>query len=69
LELDILGDDSSVPLKVIEDHVHGDFSAQPDKAFVVGQDRLIPATEAEETLIEEVDGQVLDTTAAMEQEG
>ena len=31
--------------------------------------RLIPATEAEETLIEEVEGQVLNTTMAMEQEG
>ena len=30
---------------------------------------LIPATEADETLIEEVEGWVLDTTMAMEQEG
>ena len=35
----------------------------------MGQDGLIPATEAEETLIEEVGGEVLDITAAMEQEG
>ena len=36
---------------------------------LMGQDELIPATEAEETLIEEVEGQVLDTTMAVEQEG
>ena len=35
----------------------------------MGQDGLIPATEAEETLVEEVGGEVLNTTAAMEQEG
>ena len=35
----------------------------------MGQDGLILATEAEETLIEEVEGQVLNTTTAVEQEG
>jgi hypothetical protein len=45
------------------------FSTEPDQAFMMGQDAMIPATEAEETLIEEVGGQVLDTTAAKEQEG
>lgn len=35
----------------------------------MGQDGVIPATEAEETLIEEVEGQVLDPTTAMEREG
>ena len=70
MELDIPGDDSSVPLEVVEDDVHGNFSMEPDQAFVMGQDGLIPATEAEETLIEEVEGQVLlDTTTAVEQEG
>ena len=69
LELNIPGDDSSVPLEVVEDDVHGNFSTEPDQAFVMGQDGLIPATEAEETLIEEVEGQVLDTTTAVEQEG
>ena len=69
LELDIPGDDSAVPLEVVEDDVHGNFSTEPDQAFVMGQDGLIPATEAEETLVEEVGGEVLDTTAAMEQEG
>ena len=69
MELDIPGDDSAVPLKVVEDDVHGNFSTEQDQAFVMGQDGLIPATEAEETLVEEVGGEVLDTTAAMEQEG
>ena len=70
MELDIPGDDSSVPLEVAEDDVHGNFSTEPDQAFVMGQDGLIPATEAEETLIEEVEGQVLlNTTTAVEQEG
>ena len=69
LELDIPGDDSSVPLEVVEDDIHGNFSMEPDQAFMMGQDGLILATEAEETLIEEVEGQVLDTTTAMEQEG
>lgn len=35
----------------------------------MGQDGVIPATEAEETLIEEVEGQVLDPTTAVEWEG
>ena len=69
LELDIPGDDSSVPLEVVEDDIHGNFSTEPDQVFVMGQDGLIPATEAEETLIEEVEGQVLDTTTVVEQEG
>ena len=52
-----------------QDDVHGNFSMEPDQAFVMGQDGLMPATEAEETLIEDVEGQVLDTTTAVEQEG
>ena len=69
MELNIPGDDSSVPLEVVEDDVHGNFSTEPDQAFMMGQDGLIPTTEAEETLLEEVEGQVLDTTTAVEQEG
>ena len=30
LELDIPGDDSAVPLKVVEDNVHGNFSTEPE---------------------------------------
>ena len=30
LELDIPGDNSAVPLKVVEDNVHGNFSTEPE---------------------------------------
>ena len=37
LELNIPGDDSSVPLEVVEDDVNGNFSTEPEQAFVMGQ--------------------------------
>jgi len=37
-------------------------------AFTIGEDGLVSAAEAEETLVEEIDGVVVDTTSIREQD-
>jgi hypothetical protein len=68
LEIDIPGDDCAVPLEAVQDAVHGLLPADDvEQEFVVGQhNRLVSAAEAEETLIESVNGVVVDTTSTAE---
>lgn len=68
-DLDIHHDDSAVPLEAIQDLVHGVLPTDdPEGAFKLGEDGLILAAEAEETLIEEIEGVVIDTTSIREQD-
>ena len=69
LDLDVPGDDSVVPLEAIQDLVHGLLPTDDaEGAFKLGQDGLISAAEAEETLVEEIEGVVTDTTSVRDQE-
>jgi hypothetical protein len=67
-ELDVPGDDSAVPFEAVEDFVHGILPTDDiQQQFVVGKYGLVSAAEAEETLIESVDGVILDTTSVLGQ--
>jgi hypothetical protein len=69
LNLDIPGDDSVVPLEAVEDLIHGILPTDDvEGAFTIGEDGLVSAAEAEETLVEEIDGVVVDTTSVREQD-
>lgn len=68
-EEDLPNDDSSVPLEAIVDAVHGILPHDgPETMFVVGTDGVVSRAEAEETLIEEVNGVVVDATSTVGQE-
>ena len=68
-DLDVPSDDSAVPLEAVQDLVHGLLPIDDaEGAFKLGEDGLISAAEAEETLIEEVEGAVVDTTSVREQD-
>jgi len=66
-DLDIIGDDSSVPIEAILDAMHGVLPQGSDEMFVEGSDGVVSRAEAEETLIEEVDGVIVDATASVAQ--
>jgi len=69
LDLDVPGDDSAVPLEAVQDLVHGVLPIDDaEGAFKLGEDGLILAAEAEETLVEEIEGVVVDTTSVREQD-
>jgi hypothetical protein len=63
-DIDVVGDDSSVPLEAVLDAMHGVLSQETDAMFVEGPDGVISHAEAEETLVEEVDGIVVDATSS-----
>jgi len=60
--------DSVVPHDAVADDLHGELPDTVDQHFVRGEDGVVSAAEAEETLIEEVEGVVLDTTGAVAEE-
>ena len=66
-DLDIAGDDSSVPLEAVLDAMHGVLPREGDAMFVEGPDGVVSQAEAEETLIEEVDSIVVDATGSVAQ--
>lgn len=69
LDEDLPSDDSSVPLEAVLDAVHGTLPEDDSESlFVASMDGVISQAEAEETLVEEVDGVVIDTTSMVEQE-
>lgn len=64
--IDIPGDDSVVPLDAVEDAVHGLLpAAELNQAFIHGKYGLVSTAEAEETLVESIDGVVIDTSSSM----
>ncbi len=66
--IDIPGDDSVVPMEAVEDAVHGLLpTAEPDQAFIHGKYGLVSSAEAEETLVECVEGVITDTSSTMAQ--
>ncbi|KAF5372041.1 hypothetical protein D9615_008034 [Tricholomella constricta] len=67
-EVDIPVDDSVVPHEAVVDDLHGELPETDDQHFVRGADGVISAAEAEEVLIEEVEGVLLDTTGAVAQD-
>jgi hypothetical protein len=69
LDLDVPGDDSAVPLEAVQDLVHGVLPTDDmEGAFKLREDGLISMAEAEETLVEEIEGVVIDTTSVCEQD-
>ena len=68
-DIDVAGDDCSVPLEAVLDAMHGVLPRLDSEAmFEEGPDGVISRAEAEETLIEEVDGVVIDATSSVAQE-
>ena len=64
------GDNLAVPLEAILDVMHGDLLRESDGMFKEGPDGVVSRAEAEEVLIEEVDGVVVDATSShAEEEG
>lgn len=57
-----------VPHEAVADDLHGELPDTDDQHFVCGEDSVVSAAEAEETLIEEVEGVVLDTTGVVAEE-
>jgi hypothetical protein len=67
-EVDIPGDDSAIPLDVVEDTVHGLLPIDDgEQEYIIGQHGIVSAAEAEETLVESVNGVILDTTSTTNQ--
>jgi hypothetical protein len=68
-DINIAGDNCSVPLEAVLDAMHGVLPWLDSKAmFEEGPDGVISCAEAEETLIEEVNGVVIDATSSGAQE-
>ncbi|KAF5384182.1 hypothetical protein D9615_003148 [Tricholomella constricta] len=67
-ELDVPLDDSVVPHEAVINDLHGTLPTTNDQHFVRGEDGVVSAAEAEEVLVEEVEGEVLDTTGAVIEE-
>lgn len=61
------GDDCAVPLEAVEDALHGVLPTDSDQVFVSGSDGLLSAAEAEDTLVESVNGIVIDTSSVVQQ--
>ena len=67
-DLDV-GDDTCVPLEAVLDAMHGELTQESEGMFEEGLDGVVSRAKAEEALIEEVDGIVVDATSLVAQEG
>lgn len=67
-DVDVPGDDLAVPLEAVLDAMHGDLPRESDGMFEEGPDGVVSRAEAEEVLIEEVDGVVVDATSSLAEE-
>ena len=61
LEVDV-DDDSVIPIEAVVDSVHGVLPTGPEQQFQPTGEGLTSTAEAEETLVEEIDGVLTDTT-------